>query len=150
VPREYKEGPEDDRQDKGGRNRLDELVASFNQYRERLDGRYRRVAITVVSINVLTIVCASLAFMLYQGQRWEQTQDACNRTNQQTEATIGLLRDLGADNEVIRFAEVRYPHVPPLAHRTPEGGVRRGEAPDYSGPMTCKDYANERVKGPKL
>lgn len=137
------------RSDPGTRSRVDEIAAAMHAYRERLDARYRRVAqLCIGSVGVM-VACVILGFLLLQGQRWEQIRDGCERTNSVTDATIGLLRDLHVRPAVILIAEVRYPHTPPLAHHK-AGRAVNGPPPGYRGPMTCGDFANERINGPRL
>jgi Tfp pilus assembly protein PilN len=124
------------------RRRVDEIAASMEAYRERLDHRYRRFGYITIASVVLTLIFVVLGFMLLQGQRWEQSRDACLRTNQQTDATVDLLSSLPARPFVIRSAKEIFPHVPPLAQK-------RGAKP-YDGPMSCDEAADERVTGPRL
>jgi hypothetical protein len=139
VSRDIKTGPGDDRQDGAKRDRIDELVSSMGAYRRDLDARYGKVVKAVCAAIVIAAVTFVISAMLYQGQRWSQTVDACERTNAQTDATINLLRDLNVPPRVITAAQRRYPHVPPLI-----------KTPDYTGPLTCHQYASEKVTGPKL
>lgn len=140
MSRDIGTGANDDRQDKPGRDRINELVTSMGEYQERLDARYRRVVVRVYGSIALGFVVFIVVAMLYQGQRWSQTVDACQRTNAQTDATINLLRDLSVPERVIQAAQRRYPHVPTL--------VRMPNQPP--GPRNCNEYADEKVKGPKL
>jgi hypothetical protein len=54
------------------RRRVDEIAASMEAYRERLDHRYRRFGYITIASVVLTLIFVVLGFMLLQGQRWEQ------------------------------------------------------------------------------
>lgn len=137
------------RTDPETRARVDEIAASMHAYRERLDHRYRRVAWLCIGSVFVTGACVLLGFLLLQGQRWVQARDGCERTNGVTEATIGLLQDLKVRGEVVLIAKVRYPHVPPLAHHEGAQTVA-GPPPNYEGPMTCSEFADDRVKGPRL
>lgn len=76
-----------------------------------LEARYRRVAWLLIAGIVATLVASVLGFALLQGQRWDATKDGCDRTNQQTDAALGLLSDLHVRQGVIDAAERRYPHV---------------------------------------
>lgn len=141
--------PDRERKDQETRDRVDEIGAAMEAYRERLDNRYRRVTMFLIALVVVVSLSVAATLLLFQGQRWEQTRDACERTNSQTDATVGLLVDLGARGRAIDFAKLRYPHVPPLAHR--EGGrIVAGVAAGYKGPRTCTESASERVTGPRL
>lgn len=138
------DGDDDERQDNGTRRRVQEIAAGLKAWSLEVDRRQRRVALWTMAVAVFTLVSVALGYALLQGQRYEATRDACHRTNQQSAATVGLLRDLDVRPQVILVAQVRYPHVPPVAHR--DGRViRLGPPPGYKGPMTCGEYATERV-----
>lgn len=62
MTRQVKTGDEDDRTDGETRDRIDELVAGLDAYRERLDRRYRRVVRAVMVIAVVVIAAAGAAF----------------------------------------------------------------------------------------
>lgn len=131
----------DRRIDEATRRRVDELASSWENSTRLLDLRYRRVVWLSLGGIMVTLVCVVAGFLLLQGQRWQQVRDGCERTNQQTEATVGLLEDLRARPASVALARRRFPHVPPLVHAP-------GAA--YDGPMTCGDFADERVRGPRL
>lgn len=57
MPRRIGLGEEDDRADDGTRLRVDEIGASMESYRERLDTRYRHVVVLVVVAIVAGLVC---------------------------------------------------------------------------------------------
>lgn len=141
--------PDRERRDLETRKRVDELAESWNHAVERFQRWQRRVAFWLVAGMLSMLAVVILGFLMLQGSRWEQTRDACDRTNDQTEATVLLLKDVGARPEVILRAQVRYPHVPPLAYRVGDT-LKSGTPPDYDGPMTCDEAASERVQGPKL
>lgn len=141
--------PVRERKDKSTRDRVDEIGAAMEAYRVRLDARYRRVTWLLIVTVTGGMVSVAATLLLFQGQRWGQTRDACERTNQQTDATVGLLVDLHADPDAVLVAKFRYPHVPPLAHRS-KLKIVAGPAPGYDGPRTCKEAANRRVRGPRL
>jgi len=132
--------PDRERRDKDTRDRIDEIAASIEAWRERVDHRLRRVVVLIIAAIAAGVVAVLVGFLILQGQRWQQTRDGCERSNRITEATIGLLEDLKVNQPMIDLAKRRYPHVPPLV--TPPHG--------YSGPRSCAGFADDRVKGPKL
>ena len=131
--------PDRERRDHGMRDRVDEIAASLESWRVRVDARMRRVVWLTIAAIVTTIAAVVFGYLVLQGQRWDATRDGCERSNQQTEATVGLLNDLDVPQEVIIVAQRRYPHVPPLVARK-----------TYDGPMTCAEDADQKVTGPKL
>lgn len=131
--------PDRERKDRETRDRVDEIAAAMNAYRQRLDARYRRVVVLVIVALAALAVAGLFIALTYQGQRWRATRDSCDRENMRTEATIAVLRDSHVPAGVITLAERRFPRVPP--HPMPRG---------YTGPMTCGEYATDRVSGPRL
>lgn len=142
--RGFIEGGEDDRQDDETRGRIREIQAGLVSWQAGVDRRYHKVALLLMGMVVAGLLAVVAGYALLQGQRWQQSRDGCERTNAQTDATVGLLRDLKVRESVIRVAQVRYPHVPPLAHRA-GGEIVAGPAPDYEGPGTCEEFADARV-----
>jgi hypothetical protein len=132
--------PDRERKDGETRRRVDEIGAALDAWRERVDVRLRRVVRLTVAAIVVTLAAVASGYLILQGQRWDQTRDGCERSNRITEATVGLLEDLQVRPAVIEVTKRRYPHVPPLV--TPPRG--------YSGPASCVQFADERVRGPKL
>jgi hypothetical protein len=126
------------------RKRVDEIAASMESYRERLDARYRRVGLLLIAMVAVGILAVLAGYLILQGQRWDAVRDGCERTNQQAEATVGLLRDLKVREQVVLLAGARYPHTPPLAHRSGTL-ILPGPLPGYEGPMTCEQFATEAV-----
>lgn len=132
--------PDRERRDNETRRRVDEIGAALDAWRQRVDHRLRRVVWLVIAAIVAGVLAVLAGFLILQGQRWEATRDGCERTNRMTEATIGLLEDLKVRPAAVELAKRRYPHVPPLV-MPPRG---------YSGPLSCAEFADERVKGPKF
>lgn len=126
------------------RSRVDEIGASMESYRERLDRRFWRVTWALIIMVIVGLLSVIAGYGVLQGQRWESIRDGCERTNQQAEATVALLRDVGARDDVIRAAQARYPHTPPLAHRDGDKIVM-GPPPGYDGPSTCDESADSQV-----
>lgn len=126
------------------RARVDEIGASMVAYTERLDRRFWKVTWALIAMVVIILGSVFAGYGILQGQRWESIRDGCERTNQQAEATVALLRDVGARDDVIHAAQVRYPHTPPLAHRDGDKIVM-GPPPNYEGPATCEESADGQV-----
>lgn len=103
-----------------------------------------RFALLLIAMVVGALLSILLGYLLLQGQRWEASRDGCERTNQQAEASVGLLEELKVRPEVVLIAKVRYPHTPPLAHRE-DDRIVEGVPSGYEGPMTCEEFADERV-----
>lgn len=142
--RRFIDGDEDDRNDHETRGRLREIQAGLVAWQQAVDRRYHRVTRLLLVMMIAAFVAVLLGYALLQGQRWDSIRDGCIRTNQQAEATAGLLRDLKVREQVVLLAEARYPHTPPLAHR--EGAtIVPGPPRDYDGPMTCDEFASENV-----
>lgn len=144
--RQFIEGGDgDERQDPETRGRLKEIQAGLAAWQERVDHRYRRVSWLLGAMVVGALAAMVVGYGLLQGQRWDSIQGACESRNQQADATVLLLRDVGARESVILAAQARYPHTPPLAHREPGGRIVEGPPRDYEGPMTCSESADEQV-----
>jgi hypothetical protein len=142
--REFLEGDGDSRQDQPTRDRVQELAAGMQAWAVEQERRMHRFGLLLIAMVVGELLAVVFGYLFLQGQRWEQSRDGCNRTNQQAEASVGLLEDLKVRPEVVMVAKVRYPHVPPSAHR--EGDrIVEGLPSGYDGPMTCEEFATERV-----
>jgi hypothetical protein len=126
------------------RARVDEIGASMVSYTERLDRRFWKLTWALIAMVVIILVSVFAGYGILQGQRWASIRDGCVRTNQQTDATVALLRDVSASKQVIQAAQARYPHVPPLAHRDGDVIVM-GPPPGYDGPSTCEEFADGQV-----
>jgi hypothetical protein len=101
---------------------MEDLAESWHNAVASLERRYKRVARFLIIGMAVCCVAFTIGFALLQGQRWDAVKDGCDRTNQQTNAALGLLRDLHVRQPVIDAAERRYPHV-----------------------EDCTAYANDRV-----
>jgi hypothetical protein len=110
------------RTDPHTRTRVEDLAESWHNAVASLERRYKRVARFLIIGMAVCCVAFTIGFALLQGQRWDAVKDGCDRTNQQTNAALGLLRDLHVRQPVIDAAERRYPHV-----------------------EDCTAYANDRV-----
>lgn len=144
LRRFLEDGGGDDRQDDGTRDRIREIQAGLLAWQERVDHRYRRVAFGLMGMVIGGLVAIVVGYGLLQGQRWDAINSACEARNQQAEATVLLLRDVGAREDTVLKAQLRYPHTPPLAHR--EGSrIVAGPPPDYDGPVSCGEMASDQV-----
>jgi hypothetical protein len=147
--REFTDGVGDERKDHARRDQVHALGEQMYAWAAEQDRKWHRVAWLLTLMCVGIIVSVGLGYAFLQGQRYNALVDGCERTNQQAEATINLLRDFDAQEDTIRLAKARYPHTPPLAHRDGDRIVE-GTPPDYDGPMTCAEFADERVGWPRL
>lgn len=138
-------GEDDARQDDETRGRIREIQAGLVAWQEGVDRRYHRVARLLTFLVVVSLMSIMLGYMLLQGQRWDSIRALCDRTNQQADATVGLLQDLNVSEKTLRLAMARYPHTPPLAHRDANGTVVPGPPEGYDGPMSCSEEADDRV-----
>jgi hypothetical protein len=140
---EFEDG-DDPRQDSATRGRIREIVRGLVEWQKAVDRRYWVVTALTIASVVAGMLAVVVGYGLLQGQRLESLRDGCVRTNQQADATVGLLRDLGVRERVVLIAMVRYPHTPPLAHR--EGArIVMGQGGAYEGPLSCADFAREHV-----
>jgi hypothetical protein len=130
------------RRDAEARDRIDEL-------KDRLDARYRRAFALVICGVAIVFAAIVFGMLVFQGQRWVSAREACERDNQRTQATVLLLNRLGASDATVRTTMLIFPHVPPLAHQG-RGSAIVGVSPDYDGPTSCREYADERVGGPRI
>lgn len=147
--RKFLEGDDDPRQDMETRDRVRELAAGMQSWAVEQERRIHRVGLLLTAMMVGVLLSVTLGYLLLQGQRWDSLRDGCERTNQQAEASVGLLEDLKVRRRVVLIAMVRYPHTPPLAHRK---GARivEGAPAAFNGPRTCAEFATERVGWPRL
>lgn len=118
---------DDRRVDQESRKRVEQLEVSWQHAVARLDARYRLVARLVILGIVITTGFSILGYALLQGERWSASRDDCERTNQRTEAEIGLLTDLQVRESTLRVARRRLPHI-----------------------ADCGAYADGRVGWPRL
>jgi hypothetical protein len=101
----------DRRSDPQTRTRVEDLTESWHNAVTSLETRYKRVARFLTIGMIVSVTAFLIGFALLQGQRWDAVKDGCDRTNQQTEAALGLLADLHVRQPVIDAAKKRYPHV---------------------------------------
>lgn len=141
MPRERKQGAEDDRQGDGQRDRIDELVANTERWRLDMDKRWRRVARLLTVMMVAVVVAVTVGYLVLQGDRWQATRDSCLRTNASSEAVVGLLVELGSPPKVVDAAKRRFPHTPPL---------NIDDLKAYQGARSCSEQATIAIRGPKL
>jgi hypothetical protein len=66
-PRKIRTGADDDRADPEMRKRVDELVSGLDDYRRRLDARYRIVTWALIVVAVLSMLTAGFAWHNAQG-----------------------------------------------------------------------------------
>lgn len=93
------------------RRRVNEIARANEEWRKKVDDRYKRNTKLVVFCCAVTLCANAIGFALLQGQRYDSLIESCGRSNQTADGVVGILQDFDARQGAITIAKNRFPHI---------------------------------------